>query len=301
MLEKNLVSVIIPCYNQAHYLGKTIESVLSQTYPKVEIIVVNDGSPDDTRAVVARYPQVKYVYQENQGLSGARNTGFSNSTGEYVVFLDSDDKLLPHALAIGVRSLTENPVCALTSGWCNFIDPDGRPLPTWRQLHVTHNHYCELLRGNYIWCPGMVVYRREAIEKVSGFDTSLKSSEDYDIYLRIAREFPIHCHGQVVADYRRHESSMSRNAERMLKATLRVLDKQKAFAYADSNLKAAHATGINTYLDLYGEQIINRVRANVRDKRDWNQIVKDVMVLLRHYPKGVRDNCVRKLKVTLGR
>src|SRR5215213_3125487 len=93
-----LVSVVIPCYNQAHFLGEAIESVLAQSYPNFEIVVVDDGSTDDTSEVAGSYPKVRLVRQENQGLSGARNAGLARSEGEYVVFLDADDRLRPEAL-----------------------------------------------------------------------------------------------------------------------------------------------------------------------------------------------------------
>ena len=92
--EAALVSVVIPCYNQAHFLGEAIESVLAQTYPHLEIVVVDDGSTDNTGEVAARYPGVRYVRQENQGLAAARNTGLRHSSGDYLVFLDADDRLL---------------------------------------------------------------------------------------------------------------------------------------------------------------------------------------------------------------
>src|ERR687890_1245755 len=100
-----LVSVVIPCYNQAHFLGEAIESVLAQSYKDFEIIVVDDGSPDNTSEVAARYPGVRCVRQENQGLAGARNTGIRESKGEYLVFLDADDRLLAEALEVGVKNL----------------------------------------------------------------------------------------------------------------------------------------------------------------------------------------------------
>src|SRR5215204_1671374 len=100
-----LVSVVIPCYKQAHFLGEAIESVLAQSYPNFEIIVVDDGSPDNTSEVAASYPRVRLVRQENQGLSAARNSGLSRSEGEYVVFLDADDRLLPGALQVGLECL----------------------------------------------------------------------------------------------------------------------------------------------------------------------------------------------------
>src|SRR5215216_7819784 len=96
-----LVSIVIPCYRQAHLLGDAIESALSQTYPRVEVVVVDDGSPDDPASVVARHPEVHFVQQANQGGSVARNAGLRASRGEYVVFLDGDDVLLPHAVDTG--------------------------------------------------------------------------------------------------------------------------------------------------------------------------------------------------------
>src|ERR687894_2072239 len=102
--EGGLVTVVIPCYNQAHFLGEAIESVLSQTYPHFEIVVVDDGSTDNTSEVASGYPpdKVRLIRQENKGLSAARNAGLGRSGGEYVVFLDSDDRLLAEALEVGV-------------------------------------------------------------------------------------------------------------------------------------------------------------------------------------------------------
>src|SRR5918995_6377717 len=111
-----LVSVVIPCYNQAHFLGEAIVSVLAQSYPRFEIIVVDDGSTDDTPEVAARYPGVRYVYQNNQGVSAARNSGLARSEGEYVVFLDADDRLLPEALETGLKCLKTHSGCAFASG-----------------------------------------------------------------------------------------------------------------------------------------------------------------------------------------
>ena len=93
--DSPVVSVVIPCYRQAHFLPDAIESVLAQTYPHFEIIVVDDGSPDDTRAVAGRYPGVRCLRQRNRGLSAARNAGLAASIGTYVVFLDADDRLTP--------------------------------------------------------------------------------------------------------------------------------------------------------------------------------------------------------------
>ncbi len=100
-----LISVIIPCYNHGAYLPEAFASIWQQDYPAVEIVVVDDGSTDTTREVAQHYPAVKYVYQANQGLSAARNTGLTHSTGQYLVFLDADDWLLPGALTTNARYL----------------------------------------------------------------------------------------------------------------------------------------------------------------------------------------------------
>ncbi|MCA1616983.1 MAG: glycosyltransferase family 2 protein [Acidobacteria bacterium] len=112
-----LASVIIICYNQARFLGEAIESVLRQTYKHYEIVVMDDGSTDDPAAVAARYPGVRFFTQPNQGTAGAtRNSGFRKSRGEYLVFLDADDRLLPNALGVGVAGLTGHPECGFAVG-----------------------------------------------------------------------------------------------------------------------------------------------------------------------------------------
>src|ERR687898_3129642 len=120
-----LVTVVIPCYNQAHFLGEAIESVLSQSYPNFEILVVDDGSPDDTSEVASRYPpqQVRLISQKNQGVSAARNTGIGHARGEYVVFLDADDRLLPEALEAGGGGPGARPERALVSGRAHHLGP----------------------------------------------------------------------------------------------------------------------------------------------------------------------------------
>src|SRR5882672_136402 len=125
-----MISIVIPCYNQAHFLAEAIESVLAQIWPADEIIVVDDGSTDNPGQVAARYPQVRCIRQENQGLPGARNTGLRESHGDYLVFLDADDRLTPQALAVGMQHLNARPECVLVAGHYQNIAADGTPLPT---------------------------------------------------------------------------------------------------------------------------------------------------------------------------
>src|SRR5947209_17616672 len=266
MPESGLVSVIIPCYNQAHFLHEAIESVLAQTYSNREIIVVNDGSTDSTAEVAGRYSAVRHIYQENAGPSAARNTGLKETSGEYLVFLDADDRLLPEALEIGVDCLRQHPECAFASGHSRFITADGSFLSKSEQPYITHDHYLELLRGNYIWCPGSVIYRRSVFEIVKGFDTSLGAAEDYDLYLRVTRDHPIFCHNQVVAGYRLHSSSMSTDHSLMLRNTLKALGSQWNFVKGSDRHIEAFESGKKHWQSYYGYlQMADRIVAVVRD------------------------------------
>ena len=184
------VSVIIPCYKQAGFLTDAIESVLAQTHPHIEVIVVDDGSPDDTSDVASRYPRVRCIRQENQGLSAARNTGIRESEGEFLVFLDADDRLTPSAIERGLHCLRLVPQAVIAVGKHKSISFEGLPIP-FGERHIEKDHYVELLRGNYITCPATVMYRRSVFDHLGGFDTTVNPASDYDLYLRIAQKFPI--------------------------------------------------------------------------------------------------------------
>src|SRR3954454_11041164 len=119
------VSIVIPCHNQARFLAEAIDSALEQTHPPAEVIVVDDGSTDGTRAVVAGRPDVTYIAQANAGLGAARNTGWRAAGGACVVFLDADDRLLPHALSAGLACLDRYPRAVFCAGHYDLVDDAG--------------------------------------------------------------------------------------------------------------------------------------------------------------------------------
>ena len=211
MCDPDLVSVIIPCYNQARFLSEAIESVLNQTYPHYEIIVVDDGSTDNTAKVAASYERVRGLSQKNHGLAAARNAGLEASKGSYVIFLDADDRLLPNAMEDGIKALNSHAECAFAYGHVKLIAANGLPLPSPPQAGLEGDHYLELLRHNYIWTPGAVIYRRGVFDFVDGFNTLISGSADFDLNARIAKLFPICCSESAVLEYRQHEEGMSRN------------------------------------------------------------------------------------------
>ena len=266
--EVNLVSVVIPCYNHAQFLAQAIESALGQSYSNFEIIVVDDGSTDATAEVVRRYSSVQYVRQENAGLSSARNTGLRRSRGEFLVFLDADDRLLPHALETGVSCIEQHPECAFVSGYCRVIDSNGAILPSPRQHHVEREHYLKLLRGgSYIWCPATVFYQRQIFDFVHGFDVALSPVADYDLYLRITRDFPVHSHNHIIAEYRQHRFNMSRDVSVMERAALAAHSAQWDFVKANNRYREAYDAGTQFWQNDYPfQQMVSRIRELVRER-----------------------------------
>ena len=279
-----LVSVIIPCYNHAHYLDEAIDSVRHQTYRNAEIVVVDDGSTDETIAVAASYSEIRFVRQENAGLAAARNTGLRESRGAYLVFLDADDRLMPTALEDGLSCFHAHPECALVYGAFHWIDASGSSLGEgWAATRIYDQHYLEMLRRNYIAMHATVMYRRGPLESVGGFDPSLPACEDYDLYLRITREFPIYCHRRPVAEYRMHDANMSADSELMLKAALRVLCSHRASVKGSRELEKAYRTGLRFWKECYGRELAemtDRMWAN----RQFKRAVWGDAVLLRYAP-----------------
>jgi glycosyltransferase involved in cell wall biosynthesis len=258
VIVSSLVSVIIPCYNHGHYLGEAIESVLAQTYAHVEVVVVDDGSTDSTAEVAAAFPQVRYVYQHNQGLSAARNAGVRHSRGELLVFLDADDWLYPRALEINARYLLANEAVAFVSGAFDRILVDDDAIIE-EVKEIASNHYWHLLHGNFIGVPAAVMYRRRVFDKFM-FDMTLKACEDYDLYLNVFRNYPVIHHKEKVAAYRTHSSNMSSNIPLMLASALKVLRRQKN-KLATSAERNAYKSGEKFWKDYYCRELYEKLES----------------------------------------
>ena len=292
--KTDLVSVIIPCYNQSQFLSDAIESVLRQTYSPCEMIVVNDGSADDTSEVAARYPGVRCVTQENQGLSAARNTGLGSINGSFLVFLDSDDRLLPNGIESGITCLNAHPECAFVYGHLTLIAANGSPLPTPKQVCVDSNHCLELLRRDYIWTPGVVMYRRAIFESIVGFDTLIDACADCDLNIRLARDWPVYCHGEVVLEYRKHAASMSKNPGLMLKTSLAAHRAQLTYVKGNRRYEEASKIGKRAAQDYFGKRLINEVRELVVSRK-LKPAIQGALLLLRYHPKGVANYARQEL------
>jgi glycosyltransferase involved in cell wall biosynthesis len=220
------VSVIIPTYNQGNYLRQAIQSVLAQSYADFEVIVVDDGSTDNTSAVVGDLsdPRLRYARQANGGLSSARNTGIRNATGSFLSYLDSDDLFLPEKLRLLVALLEENPNLGLVAGQAVLIDETGQSLGEVFDKGLPEDS-SQLLLGNPLHV-GSVLLRREWQERAGFFDEGLRSYEDWDMWLRLARAgCPMASVSQPVSLYRFHAAQMTRIGDQMTQATFSVLEK----------------------------------------------------------------------------
>jgi glycosyltransferase involved in cell wall biosynthesis len=210
-----LVSVVIPNYNCGRFLAETLESVFAQTYPAVDVIVVDDGSSDDSLEVLARYAgRVRVVQQSNQGVSAARNAGIRESRGELVALLDGDDLWHPEKLAKQVALFT-NPAVGLVHCAVEYIDEQGRSLGTnftGRRGRVLR--YIALLDGTVVLAGGSTaVVRRECFETAGYFDPRMSTAADWDMWRRIACRYEIDVVREPLMRYRLRPRSMHRDLD----------------------------------------------------------------------------------------
>jgi len=286
-VSRPLVSIVIPCYNQARFAAAAIQSALVQRYSPIETIVVDDGSTDDLGQVLHRYPAVQAIRQPNRGAPLARNAGFRRSRGELVLFLDADDRLLPEAVSRGVDALDEHPEWAFVTGHVRLIGAGGEVESTPPQEHRGGDQFVSLLRSNYIWTPGVVLYRRTVLEATGGFDPAAGASADFELNLRIARRHPIGCHHQIVLEYRRHDLNMSGDPAAMLRSAVMVRRAQRQHLAGNPDARAAWKEGLEIARADFGGRLLERVKRDLRTPGRRRQAIAGAVRLARYYPAGL--------------
>lgn len=212
------VSVVIPAHNYGRLIGETLRSVLSQTFVDLEAIVVDDGSTDNTKDIVRGIndSRIRYIYQENQGLAAARNTGIKAGSGEYLAFVDADDLWMPEKLDRQLSVLCDRADVGLVYGSYMVIDENGKVLVTRNAGEVPYPLLPSLVRTNLVAGSATTsVVRRRCFDYAGLFDETLRACEDWDMWLRIA------CHAQFaavqepIAKLRLHSSNMTSDSKRM--------------------------------------------------------------------------------------
>ena len=226
MLVTMRISVVIPTHNRVETLPRALDSVLSQTHPAEEIIVVDDGSDDDTAWLLEReYPQVAYRHQSNQGVSSARNLGITQARGDWIALLDSDDAWYPEKLALQVRYLKQNPnlrICHTEEVWIR----NGVRVNQMRKHAKQGGYIFQRCLPMCVISPSSVLLHRSLFETYGLFDTELPACEDYDLWLRLcAHEEVLFIEQPLIVKYGGHEDQLSRRYWGMDRFRVQALEK----------------------------------------------------------------------------
>lgn len=238
------VSIILPTYNHAYFLPQAVQSVLKQTLQDFEIIVVDDGSTDNTREVIEEYAdgRLKYVYQENQGLAASRNAGLRIAQGECVAFLDADDIFLPPKLEVQMDWLEAHPTYGMVLSGYNIIDEQGKPIRTiapWTSVPTLELK--DWLLTNPV-PPVAVLVKKRWIDQVGGFDDRFRRVEDWDLWLRLAYAG---CKAgwiqEILSSYRLSPDQMTTDATAQKRVSVQVMDKFFQQEDLPAELKALQA------------------------------------------------------------
>ncbi len=231
MDDKPIFTVIMPAFNVAPFIGEAIESVLRQSLEEWELIVVNDGSTDNTPDVVRRFddPRIQLIEQMNLGVSIARNKGMEDARGEFTLFLDADDRLLPDAMARFAVALLSDSKAVATYGEGQVIDESGDPIgvqgkPSFAP-RPSGDVLLPLIQWNFILTPGAIAIRSETLSRIDGFRSDLTLSQDWELWTRVAAEGPfVYMGSNPLVEYRQRESGAARAFARKPDEMFRVVD-----------------------------------------------------------------------------
>lgn len=268
------VSVIIPCFNAAPFAGQALDSARSQTCAAVEIIAVDDGSTDATRAVLeahaARDSRVRVIAQPNRGESAARNAGLSHARAEYVCFLDADDILLPDKIERQAAFLDRTPGCDLVYSDYLMADAELNPWGYVRTRIPDSDIMAHYARRNWFGVMAPLL-RRSAAERVGEFDESLTRAADWDFWIRCARACRFEYLEGAVAVYRHHDAQIHRGSAEMIRGARAVIEKHFA---GDARLRSLALSC------LYWSAARDRFRARALPATAWYTVASELHSLL---------------------
>ena len=284
--DEPLVSIIVPVFNGRAYLKEALESATSQTYARTEVILIDDGSRDGSAELGERHPGVRVErLPRNVGVARARNVGVSKSGGSCLLFLDQDDVLVPRAVEHGVSALRARPECGYVFGRHDRILADGSVREA-GVPQVADPSFRGQLSGHTLCPPSRSLFRREAVERVGGFDPALNPADDYALHLALARCFPVATHDAVVVQYRRHGANVtSLHVRRTLSAILRALDAQRPYL-TTPELRAAYRDGQAHWRRLLGPRLRNELVARLRAGA-YREAGAALAAMARHHPAGL--------------
>ncbi len=248
------VSVVIPTYNSARYLAEAVDGAVNQTFKDIEILVIDDGSTDDTQDVVRRYgAAIRCISQENKGVAVARNHGIAESRGRYVAFLDADDVWRPEKLEKELRALEGHSEFQACYTAIQVLDGRRQPFVVTRRNDGVPTLEALLRHGNVVGTPSTVVCRRVLFSRVGAFDPGLSQCADWDMWVRLAAVTEFLYLNEPLVTYRQHGSNMSRDPALLERDSLRVLEKAFSLPVISASLRAKRSAAFaRNYMVLAG-------------------------------------------------
>jgi GT2 family glycosyltransferase len=289
------ISVIVPAYNAERTILETIKSVQQQSFTDFELIVINDGSSDRTLELLLAVEdsRLKIFSYENGGLPVARNRGISHAGGEFIAFLDADDLWTPDKLELQLAALQKHPKAGVAYSWTHFMDEQGGSFHAGEPILFEGDVYADLLVWNFIASGSNPLIRKQAIESVGEFDPTLRSCEDWDLWLRLAARWPFVVVPKPQILYRLSSTSMSSKIKVMEEAHLTTIE--RAFQSAPQEIQhLKHQILANVYRFL-AHLCLTRVPNGVGAK----QAAQKLQTAIRLYPQILLERKTQVLVVKL--
>lgn len=268
------VSVVIPTYNQSQFLACAIESVLANTMQPVDIVVVDDGGDDRAAVeVCARYARVRFMRQENQGVSATRNSGMRTSTGDWILFLDADDWLKEDAIANLASAVRSSPHVGLVIGRSERQSTDGlSKCQQSRLVDGSAGSYCGLLAADILWHPAQVLFRKNVLEENGGWKLRV-GAEDLELLLRIASRNSYVAIPNVVSVYFQHAGNASSDPWRMYRSIALCFRAHEEDARLSPAGRGEFIQARKARLDFYARGILLSGYSRLKDTgRPWKLI-----------------------------
>ncbi len=251
-LPTTFISIVVPTFNRGEHITKTIQSVLQQENRSFELIVVDDGSTDNTEEIVLSFTdsRIKYFKKSNAERAAARNYGVKRAQGDFVTFLDSDDLLKENHLSEAVHFIGRHTDVALFHLGYDVINPDGTVIYPWKALPDPVND--KLAEGNFLSCLGVFVKKEILLQYPFIEDRELSGSEDYELWIRLAARFPIRAHAVVTASLVNHETRSVLQIDST--GLMKRISLAKEYIGKDMHVRATYGSKVKkifAYLDLY--------------------------------------------------
>lgn len=290
-MNNDLISVIIPVYNSAKTIVSTINSVLQQSYSNFELIVINDGSSDRTLELLQTIQdaRIKIFSYSNGGVSTARNRGIAKAKGEYISFLDADDRWTNDKLKLQWQTLQQHPQAALAYSWVYF-EYGSQPSYAETSSYYTGNVYPELLIKNFLHTASNPLIRKDIIEQISLFEPELKTCEDWEFFLRIAaqKEFILVPKVQVI--YHQSTTSLTNNIQQIARDHQIVIE--RAFIVAPQQLQYLKQQSLGWSYKYLAQQYLKHKSDRISGlKAAVNNILKAIF----HYPPNIFEDYTQSL------